>query len=264
MKNIITALVLTIGFTSFSQVELLNENFTTGIPATWSVIDEDNNTPGIVQYTDAWIGLTSIFDTCAASTSYYVDSNGDEDVTATSADYLITPQLSLLTFGNILTWDAKSLDGSFPDGYLVLLSTTDNLAASFTDTLKVVSEETPYWTNYSVDMAEKGYANQNVYISFFNNTTNGYALLIDNVIITGDDPASTLENEVNVSVYPNPFINELNFETEGFETVSIYNMLGELILDSNQSKVLTSDFKSGQYIAVVKTFNSVIKIKVIK
>lgn len=264
MKNIISALVLTIGFNSFSQVELLNETFTSGIPTTWSTIDEDGNTPGAIEYTDAWIGLTSVFDTCAASTSYYIDVNGDEDETASSADYLITPQLSLLTFGNILTWDAKSLDGSFPDGYVVLVSTTDNLAESFTDTLKVVSEETPYWTNYSIDLAEKGFANQDVYISFLNNTTNGYALLIDNVIVTADDPASTLENEFNVSVYPNPFMNELNFETEGFENVSIYNMLGELILDSNQSKVITSDFKSGQYIAVVKTNSSIIKIKVTK
>lgn len=264
MKNIITALALTIGFTSFSQVELLNENFTTGIPSAWSVINTDNNTPGLAHYTDAWIGLTSVFDTCAASTSYYVDGNGDEDITATAADYLITPQVSLLTFGNILTWDAKSLDGSFPDGYLVLLSTTDNLASSFTDTLKSVTSESPYWTTYSVDMAAKGYVNQDVYIAFLNNTTNGYVLQIDNVKITADDPVSIIEQDITISVYPNPFNNELNFETQGFENVSIYNMLGELILESKASKVLTSDLKQGQYVAVVKSSNSVVKIKIVK
>ncbi len=264
MKNIITTLVLTIGLTSFSQSELLNENFTTGIPSTWSVIDVDNNTVGLNQFTDAWIGYTSIFDTCAASTSYYLDSNGDEDTEAYSEDYLITPQVSLLSFGNILTWDAKSLDGSYPDGYLVLISTTDNLAASFTDTLKVVSEESPYWTNYSVDMAVKGYVNEDVYVAFLNNTTSGYVLQIDNVKITADDPAETVENDISISVYPNPFVNELNFETQGFENVSIYNMIGELILNSNESKVNTADFKSGQYVAVISANSSIKKIKIVK
>jgi len=264
MKKIITVLALTIGLTSFSQVELLNEKFTTGIPSTWSVVNVDNNTPGSAIYTDAWIGFTSVFDTCAASTSYYLDSNGDEDVEATAADYLITPQVSLLTFGNILTWDAKSLDGSFPDGYVVLLSTTDNSVASFTDTLFSITEETPYWTNYSIDMAEKGFVNQDVYIAFLNNTTNGFVLQVDNVKITADDASSTLEHTVDVSVYPNPFNNELNFEVEGFQGVSIYNMLGELILNSTESKVLTSDLERGQYVAVVNANNSEIKVKVIK
>jgi len=264
MKKIITGLALTIGLTSFSQVELLNEKFTTGIPSTWSVINVDNNIPGSTIYTDAWIGFTSVFDTCAASTSYYLDSNGDEDVEATSADYLITPQVSLLTFGNILTWDAKSLDGSFPDGYVVLLSTTDNLVTSFTDTLFAITEETPYWTSYSVDMAEKGFVNQDVYVTFLNNTTNGFVLQVDNVKITADDASSALGRTIDVSVYPNPFNNQLNFETIGFESVSIYNMLGELILISTEPKVLTSDFNRGQYIAVVNANNSEIKVKVVK
>lgn len=264
MKKIITVLSLTIGLTSFSQVELLNESFTSGIPGAWSMVNVDNNTPGSAIYSDAWISFTSIFDTCAASTSYYVDGNGDEDTLATSEDFLITPQVSLLTFGNLLTWDAKSLDGSFPDGYVVLLSTTDNLTASFTDTLKVVSEESPYWTTYSIDMADKGFVSQDVYIAFVNNTTNGFVLQVDNVKVTGDDPASTIENSIDVSVYPNPFVDELNFETAGFESVSLYNMLGELILSSSESKINTSDLKSGQYVAVVNTNESTFKVKIIK
>lgn len=264
MKKIITALALTIGLTSFSQVELLNEKFTTGIPSTWSVVNVDNNTPGSPLYSDAWIGYTSVFDTCAASTSYYVDGNGDEDINATAEDYLITPKISLLTFGNFISWDAKSLDGSFPDGYAVLLSTTDSLVGSFTDTLHVVDEETPYWTNYSVNMAEKGFVNQDVYIAFLNNTKNGFVLQVDNVKVTADDPASTIEKTMDVSVYPNPFIDELNFETQGFQNVSIYNMLGELIMTSTESKVMTSDFKNGHYIAVVTANDSSIKIKIVK
>ena len=264
MKNTLTALIITLGFTTFSQVELLNESFTTGIPTTWSTIDADNNTVGSVQFIDAWIGYTSIFDTCAASTSYYLDANGNEDTLAMSSDYLITPQLSLLTFGNFLTWDAKSLDGSFPDGYVVLLSTTDNLEASFTDTLKIVSEESPYWTNYSVNMAEKGFANQDVYIAFKNNTTNGYVLQIDNVIVTADNPATINTNKIDLTVFPNPFKNQLNVNVEGFKNVEIYNMLGEMILTSNNSMLNTENILKGQYVAIIQTELAIFKIKLIK
>jgi len=262
MKKILTAIAISIGFSSISQVVLLDEKFTSGIPANWSVINADNNTEGLAQFTDAWIKYTSVFDTCVASTSYYVDSNGDEDVLATSADFLITPQLSLLTFGNLLSWDAKSLDGSFPDGYEVLVSTTDGLEGSFTNVLKTVSAESPYWTTYTVNLAEYGFANQDVYIAFKNNTTNGYVLQLDNIKLTADDPASTIENSLNINVFPNPFINELNFEVKDFKNVSIYNVLGELMLISNQSKVNVSDLPKGYYISVVNVngIESIIKL----
>jgi hypothetical protein len=266
MKNTLTIVLLSLTLTTFSQTILLDENFTSGIPATWTVVDNDGFTPNDNQYTDAWIAYTSVFDTCAASTSYYVLPSGDEDTSSFASDYLITPQIGLLSFGNLLTWDAKSLDGSFPDGYQVLISTTDNTLASFTDTLLDVNSETPYWTSYSINLmtAGLGYTNQNVYIAFVNNTVQGYVLQIDNVKITGDDPAEVEENENEISIYPNPVSNNLNVNVDGLENVKIYNSQGQLVLEDSKNTIDASMLPNGLYFVEVKTSNGLIQSKFIK
>ncbi len=265
MKNALTLILLTLTYSTFSQTTLLDENFSSGIPSNWTTIDADGATPGVSEFTDAWIGYTNTFDTCAASTSYYLDVNGDEDTVA-SSDYLITPKISLLTFGNLLTWDAKSLDGSFPDGYEVLISTTDSLEASFTTVLKTVNSETPYWKSYTINLmtAGAGYVNQDVYIAFKNNTTNGYVLQLDNIKITGDDPASIDQNEVTWSVFPNPVVNIINIEAENFEKATFYNMQGQLVLESNLNQIDVVHLPKGIYMLHVKTANGILQKKLIK
>lgn len=265
MKHIFTSLSLIIFSSVFTQVTLLDEGFTNGIPSTWTVIDGDQNSPtGISDYANAWISYVSPFDTCAASTSYYLNANGNEDTAAVSADYLITPQISLLTFGNLLTWDAKSLDGSFPDGYIVLVSATDSLEASFTDTIKVVNTASPYWTNYTVNLMTEGYANQDVYIAFKNNTKNGYVLQIDNVKITGDDPASVTDNILEISIYPNPVIDILNIKTSNFTHAKVIDINGRVILESNSKSLDLINLPKGIYILEVETLNGILRKRIIK
>ena len=266
MKNALALVLLTLSYSTFSQTTLLDENFTSGIPVTWTISDQDGNTPGVNQFTDAWIGYTTVFDTCAASTSYYLDTDGNEDTTAIASDYLITPQISLLSFGNLLTWDAKSLDGSFPDGYQVLISTTDNAVASFTETLLEVDSETPYWTSYSINLmtAGAGYTNQDVYIAFKNNTKNGYILQLDNIKITGDDPAEIIENEVIVSLYPNPVINILNVEVIDLEKVKIFDVKGQLVLEIDNKSVDVSGLPNGLYFVEIKSSTGLTQKKFIK
>jgi hypothetical protein len=266
MKKIFSVLALSISALTFSQTTLLDESFTSGIPATWSTINADDHTPGVTDFSDAWIGYTTVFDTCAASTSYYLDSNGDEDTDLEASDYLVTPKISLLSFGNLLTWDAKSLDGSFPDGYEVLISTTDSLATSFTTVLKTVDSETPYWTSYSINLmtAGTGYTNQDVYIAFRNKTKAGYVLQIDNVKITGDDPASVGQNEIEFSIYPNPVANILTVEINQFESLEIYNTQGQLLLTSSNKVNNLAYLPKGVYIASVKTTQGIVKKRIIK
>ena len=251
--KIISLLTITfLTFTTIAQTTLLNENFTNGIPSAWTVVDVDGNTPNsaVSQFTSAWIHYVTPFDTCAASTSYYTDSLGQ------SEDYLITPALNLLTYGNFISWDAKSFDGSYPDSYVVLISATDTNPSSFTDTLKMVQNESPYWTHYSYDLATKGYSNQTVYVAFKNITTNGFILGIDNVVATADDPANVNEqNSFDLSIYPNPVVDVLNIVADEYLTAEIYNVNGQLILSSNLKTINVSDFEQGIYFIKVTTQN---------
>lgn len=265
MKIQLLTLLITISSINWAQTTLIDEDFTNGIPSSWTVLDEDGNTPAISDFINGWIQYITTLDTCAASTSYYLDSEGDEDTTATSADYLILPQLNLLTFGNLLSWDSKSFDASYPDGYYVLVSTTDSLPASFTDTIKVVDEATPYWKSYTINLMTEGYANQSVYVAFRNFTQNGFVLGLDNVKVTTDDPANIQSNEsVEVNLYPNPVQNELQIDANQINQVNIFSLSGQLILSSTESKINVSSLVSGMYVVEVLTSQGVFRQSIIK
>ena len=242
-----------------AQTILVDEDFTNGIPSTWTIVDVDQNTPVLTQFNQAWIGYTNSFDTCAASTSYYTDTS------KSSSDYLITPALNL-QISNTISWQSKSLDGSYPDSYVVLISTTDTSISSFTDTLKIVYNEAPYWQNYWYVLDQFGYTNQTIYIAFKNFTKNGYVLQIDNVKVMENDPAS-VKNESKeeiLNVYPNPVNEMLYIDSQNLTNIKIYNLNGELMIESKSSQINCSQLTSGIYMANIFTANGVFQKKIIK
>jgi len=251
MKNVgLIVLSLLIGNGLMAQTTILDEDFSNGIPVGWTVIDEDQLTPQtqVEQFTDGWIAFTTFSDTCAASTSYYTDPAGQ------SQDFLITPNVSVLATGNILKWDSKSFDSNFPESYLVLVSTTDASPLSFTDTVKVVNNTNPFWTTYSVNLFSHGYFDQNLHIAFKNVSTNAYILGIDNVKLTGNDPADVNSNtSIEVNIYPNPVENILQIEADQLISYSIYNTVGQLVLFGNESKAELIKLESGIYYLIVQT-----------
>ena len=262
-------LTLTIALTSLmsqAQSVILNENFNNGIPATWTVIDVDGNTPVNSTYSDAWVSiekLTTPGDSVAASTSYYQPAG-------TSEDYLITHALPLGAFGNILSWHVQSTDASYPDGYAVLVSTTDNIAASFTDTIYQTDEALYYWDSISVNLEDFGFVNQTVYVAFVNNTTDGYGLMIDNVYCTSND-ASDIQNHKTsqLKLYPNPVKAGQNVqihteESESFNQIEIIDISGKNI----QSVVISNgqftmpEVSKGMYILKVTNSEKIYSKKV--
>jgi hypothetical protein len=204
VKQLVLSFSLSIPMACFAQNVVLSEDFNSGIPATWALFNNDGLTPhaNVAQFTQAWITAadpdTTTGDLSAQSTSWY-------DPAGTSSDYLITPKTTLGAFGNYLYWQGRSQDASFADSYLILASTTDSLTASFTDTLMVVDEETPYWTSHSLCLDSAGLTGQPVFIAFLNNSTDRFILHLDNVAITANDPVSVAEHTLKQpAVYPNP------------------------------------------------------------
>ncbi len=183
MKKILLFLGLAFAAESYSQV--FSENFNNGIPATWTIIDNDglsvSTHPNVSQFTDAWIGADDLFtnpgDTVAMSTSWY-DPPGQSD------DWLITPGITL-TANNILSWDEMAEDPNFPDGYEVRISTTTPTIAEFLGNapLYSVAAAPTTWTNQSINLDIAGYSNQTVYIAWRNNSTDEYILKIDDISI---------------------------------------------------------------------------------
>ena len=232
-----------------AQITLFSTDFQSGIPSNYSIVNNDGNipfatmTPFIGQ--EAWISLEdpdSTLNLVAASTSFFE--------TADSADrWLISPQISLSTFGNYLTWKAKSHDPSFPDDYVVLLSTTGNLPADFTDTIGSVEQENFEWTNREVDLSSLGLNDSSIYVAFVLRTYDGFKMYLDDILVRGED-ASSIEqqDEISVTVYPNPTNGILRVKTDvEIQKLEIFSVRGELLLSTFQSEINLADLNAGSY-----------------
>jgi len=233
-----------------AQITLLNENFSSGIPATWAVVDADGLVPhaDVAEFTAGWISFESD-DTTAASTSYY-------DSTGQSQDYLILPKLSLMAFSK-LVWSARSVDASYPDSYYVLISATDSVIASFTDTLLTVTDETYLWNTYSIQLDTSGYGTQDVYIAFRNFTTDGFILELDNIKVFSDDNASIIEpRDLDITLYPNPTADYLNIRRDLSISVQhdILDSQCRIVFTSSSDSFNVSALSPGIY--VVRTYSS--------
>src|SRR5690554_6543390 len=161
MKFVFTGLMIFSSVLLFAQVTLLEENFDgSTFPNDFSIIDNDGNTVNseVQEYTEAWIlkeDPTDASNGTASSTSLF------EPVDRADR-WLITPQILLGTSGNFISWKGLSHDPSFPDSYKVMISKTGNSVADFTDTLTIINDELPTWTEHTASL--DSFANEQIYI----------------------------------------------------------------------------------------------------
>lgn len=230
-----------------AQTVILQEDFSAGIPTGWQVIDEDGFTPhaSVSQFTNGWINYNETIDTSVASTSYFADTLG------AASDYLILPKTSLL-YHTKLSWNARSIDASYPDGYYILISTTDSSISSFTDTIFTIHSEYFQWNRKSVILDSLLYGNQDVFIAFKHFTGDGFILELDDIWIEGSDFSSISENnQLAFTVYPNPTSEQLNIQVDDFQFAEIYALDGRLLLSSADKQFNIDHLSSGQYIIKV-------------
>jgi hypothetical protein len=257
------ALIISSSFVK-GQTDLFFTDFQSGIPAAYSIVDNDQLTPAaqVAEYTDAWITVSdpnNPLDSVAASTSFF-------EPTGTADRWLITPALNLGAYGNYIAWSARSQDASFPDSYRVMLSTTDNDILSFTDTLGSISEEYSDWTDRFVNLSTQGYANQTVYVAFVNITENGFKLFIDDIHAWKEDPVSVVENdEIILKIFPNPATEMINISSsQTLEMVEIYSMKGTLEMVATTNLVDVRMLPAGVYTLRVITAKSATTRRLIK
>jgi hypothetical protein len=249
-----------------SQTVLLSTDFQQGIPNQYSLLDNDNNPANTVMTEfigqNAWIVLPdpeNPTDTVAAATSFFE--------TADSADrWLITPQINLAAFGNFISWNAKSHDPSFPDDYLVLLSTTDNQPASFTDTIGNIEQENFEWTNREVNLSTLGYNDSSIYVAFVLRTYDGFKLYLDDISVRGEDPLGITGNEeIQMVVYPNPTSDLLHIQSQfPIEKVQLFCISGELLKTELNSAINISEFAAGSYLIQVSTAKGITSRRISK
>lgn len=232
--KIFTLVCLLTSFMSQAQIITFSDDFNNGM-SNWTLYNQDSLTPnaGVSYVSNAFVltedsDSTGINDSCATSTSWY-DPIGQSD------DWMVSPLITLGAANNYLFWDAKSEDPSFAESYEIWISTTGNTPNVFTDTSLAdsafyeVDLESPYWTRHAIEL--DSFAGQSIYIGFRNISNDKFLLLIDNVLVTENDPLTIAEHKNELILYPNPAHNLLyigNLENNN-QLIYFYGVDGRLV-----------------------------------
>lgn len=249
--------VLISALSANAQTTILDEDFQQGIPANWTIIKNDAfvEDTSVSEFSPGWIAIAnpdSLQDTVAAATSYFTTNDK-------ASRWLISPPITIGTYGNYLKWKAKSYDPSYPDTYQVLISTTDTQIASFNDTLLRVEFEWEEWTEHEINLSERGYSNnETIHIAFILETIGGFQLFLDSVNIRKDDPLALEEQSLqpDVTIYPNPTSGSIYFSSNNLKNVAIYNTAGSLIYSQEKSSPISLErFEQGIYLVRMTAAN---------
>ncbi len=200
MKKVLSVLVALFLFGSLNAqtTPLLQEDFTNGIPSTWTM-HSDGKTPAsnISSYFSAdvaWSALTINGNMVAAAPSWF-NPTGQAD------RWLITPALTIADATTSLKFFMQSQDPSYLESLNVKISTTDTEKESFTVTALAVSSVPGDMTSYIVPLAD--YAGQTIHIAFQLVSNDAFWLNLDDVYVGYVAPnAATLTDIATPSYAP--------------------------------------------------------------
>jgi len=206
LKAVLLATILGFSLLSSAQITLpFTEGFNSDSPtqANWTIVDANpdgnnwttNNTANVYEG-----------DECAIISSW---GSGTED------DYLISPQITL-TGNDRLIFHNRVGSSSYPSSLEIVLSTTTNDIASFTETILSNTQFDNYgWEETIVDLS--AYSG-NVYIAFHLDGAAGFSFSIDEVIF---ETIASCELPTNLSVSS---IDQTSANLSWISTASSFNI----------------------------------------
>lgn len=184
MKKLILSAFGMAAMMATTNAQIFSEDFTNGIPATFTLTDVDGATPhsSVNALTDAWNALDLAGDgnNVALSTSYFTSPG-------TADDWMSTPAIAIPTTPNTieLSWNSWAVSGTYPDGLEVYISTTGPTVADFTSaavyTTTATGGEPATKTNNTIDVT--AFAGGDIYVAFRNNSNDMYILAVDDIIV---------------------------------------------------------------------------------
>ena len=170
--------------------------------------------------------------------SYYTDGN-----LKSKTDYEDSDRDGVWTIG------PDKIEFTYDNNY-----TTDNLILPFMYYLEFEIIATPSTnhnkvTNFEIfDVSNSEWSSNGIYTYFYTDTT-----------------LSTNElNNINCKVYPNPTKDQVKFEINDFEKITIYDISGKLILKTKSNIVNMKNIQSGVYLYKIHKDNKIINGKIIK
>ena len=157
-----------------------------------------------------------------------------------------------------IAWDAP--EDRVPESYTVVI-----INHQLNDTMDVTGlTELFYEEAIAIDITDKSYKVKAVYEeceSEFALTANGEDFIrVSNLSVD--------ENQMNVKLYPNPTSGQLNIEAEEMTTVSVYDVVGQCVMQTmaqdGRTTIDMSQLQNGIYFVKVNTGNGSAVQRVVK
>lgn len=260
MKTITLLLTSLFVAQSFAQTTLLQQDFNGGMPAGWQLINNDNlvpyNDPSVNFITDAYV-ITEDNDSIGMGDNVLVATSWHENI-GEADDYLILPKLTMGSIGNYISFDAKSLDASHPDGLEIRISRGGvNVWEFYNDEPAYDNPAVnPYWTNYVVSLDSISVANDDIFITFRHTGNDQFILAIDNIKVWIEDPVSITENNTgSINIFPNPSSSSISMNIPNNTPFQIIDIAGKVIVTDNYTgSINVSDFSNGIYFIKAKGY----------
>lgn len=171
---------------SFAGDVLYKADFSGGMPADIELICNDNLSVNPSDYKNLSSSTTwfagNVYGTegyAAISLSRRIPTGGQTD------NWMILPRIRVSSTNNNLQWNARSLHYDLPDGYSVMISEGDYTQFK---TVFTVDEESYSWTKRVLSLAE--YEGKEIYIAFCHNSTNKFAVAVDDIFVGDIDEYS--------------------------------------------------------------------------
>ncbi len=247
-KLLLSFVVILFSGSSFSQI-IWSENFDsdTLLPTGWTQYNQDGLTvssslSSLNFGTDAWIVRSRPASlgtgNHAVSTSWYTP-------VGVSNDWLVTPAISIPATDNYaLEFEAMAPDASFPDGFIVYISTNGNQVADFTTPALTVAAAPEAYTLHQINLSQ--YAGQTIYVAVRNNSNDKFLLYVDNFQVRKLDADDAILESSTLSRYA--LVNSNNNIVMTVKNDG-YNAINNLTVNWNDgtdhSSVITTSIASG-------------------
>ncbi|MEG1592359.1 T9SS-dependent choice-of-anchor J family protein [Chryseobacterium sp.] len=187
-------------------------------------------------------------------------------------DWLISPQMTLGSTGNNVSFWAKPLNALYGlEKFNILVSTTNTTTTSFTqiNPTTIVTPSANEWAQYTFNL--DAYAGQSVRIAIQCVSDDQFALFVDDFKVTttgtvlGTSDISKASKSL-VAIYPNPTVDFISVKSDSkINKVEVFDITGKKVnakLDGN--KVDVRSLPAGTYLINVETKDGISTEKFIK
>lgn len=203
-----------------SNAQIFTENFDSGIPSTWTIIDNDGKTPDANQNNLSTAGWHAITTTGRAGNTSWYNPAGAAD------DWLISPQITIPAGATnpFLLYDVLSPDADFPNDYNVLVSTTGTSMSDFTAVTGTLTP-TNVETTQGVDLS--AYAGQSIHVALQDVSNDKFVLFFDNVRVVELETKEISLESVVFNKYvgiPNTQSLDITVKNNGAENITGYTI----------------------------------------